>query len=136
MWGTRVFCGLGSGCGGEAFLGGQVVGGELEGVEDEAGAAVVDGLVGDADGDFAESLLDGGAILRTGEVELVVGDDEAESGAVVLVVEAEQFVVQGVAAAAAVGLGPVGALVRFVWVTVSAVAVDHGSPPGCIWLKF
>jgi len=66
--------------------------------------------------------------MGTGEVELVFGDDEAESWAGVRVVEGEELVVMGIAAAAAVGLGPVGALVRFVWVTVGAVAVDHGFP--------
>jgi hypothetical protein len=127
--GGCVFGGLGLGCGGEAFLGGEVVGGELDGVEDEAGTAFVDRLVGDAGRDFADGLLDGGAIVGTGEVELVVRYDEAKGRAVVLVVEAEELVVDGVAAAAAVGLGPVRALVRFVWVTIGAVAVDHRSPP-------
>ena len=133
------------GCGGEAvlaflalqaFLGGEVVAGELDGVENEAGAALVDGLVGNADGDFAEGLLDGVAVLGTGEVELVVGDDEADGWAVMLVVEAEILVVHGIASAAAVGFGPIVALVRFVWVTVGAVAVLHGVPLGSTRLEY
>jgi len=56
--GLRVFGGLG-----------EVAGGDLEGVEQEAGAARVDGVGGDAADDFADALEDGGAVLGDGELE-------------------------------------------------------------------
>ena len=48
---------------------GQVVAGDLEAVEEQAGAAGVDGFVGDAVEDFADRELDGGAVFGQGEVE-------------------------------------------------------------------
>jgi len=56
-------------------VGRQVAAGDLEGVEDEAGAAIVDGLVGETDDDFTERFLDGGAVEESRELEFVDGDD-------------------------------------------------------------
>ena len=51
---------------------GQVGAGDLEGVEEEAGAAGVEGVGGDGLQDLADGLLDGGAVFGHGEVEGVV----------------------------------------------------------------
>jgi hypothetical protein len=50
-------------------LGFQVSGGDLEAVEEEAGAAEVDFVGGDADEDLAERSLDVGAVGGGGHVE-------------------------------------------------------------------
>lgn len=67
--------GLGGGFGLLALLGFEVAGGDLERVKDEAGAAVVDGFGGEADGDFGEGVLEGFAVGGAGEGELVGWDD-------------------------------------------------------------
>jgi hypothetical protein len=59
--------GGGGGLGGELF--GEVVGGKLQGVEEEAGAARVEGGVGDFAHDVADGELDRGAVLGHGEGE-------------------------------------------------------------------
>jgi len=48
---------------------GQVEAGDLEAVEQEAGAAGVDGVGGDAAQDLADRCLDGGTVLGIGQVE-------------------------------------------------------------------
>ncbi|HWW96059.1 MAG TPA: hypothetical protein VNY74_00095 [Edaphobacter sp.] len=110
------FDGLGFGVAvGRGF--GEVEAGDLEAVEEEAGAAGVDVVGGDAAENFADGLLDGGTVFRQGKVEggaaaatlLRVGD--GFSGGVVVV--AELFLAQaGAAAAMAVG-EDVAALVLF-----------------------
>ena len=47
----------------------EVDGGDLEAVEQEAGAAGVDLVAGDAAEDLADGELDGGAVFGQGEVE-------------------------------------------------------------------
>ena len=105
-----------------AFWGrGQVEAGDLEAVEEEAGALGVDLVAGDAEQDLADGALDGGAVLGQGDVEVglaataVAGVlDRAARGVVVV---AELLVAQaGAAAAVAVG-EDVAALVAFggVW---------------------
>lgn len=96
---------------------GEVEAGDLEAVEEEAGAARVDVVGGDALQDFADGGLDGGAVF--GERQMEVGaaaaalfwfSDRTAGGVVVV---AELFVVQaGAAAAVAVG-EDVAALVLF-----------------------
>jgi hypothetical protein len=113
-----------------AFPGVEVAGGDLEGVEDESGSAVVYGFGGEADGDLGEGGLDGLAVAGAGELELVAGNDGGRGVHAVLV--AEVFVVHGVAAAAAVLAGPVHALVRDEWILFHSVEVLHGVPPGCM----
>jgi hypothetical protein len=87
---------------------GEVKAGDLEAVEEQAGAAGVDVVGGDALEDFADGLLDGGTVFRQGKVEggaaattlLRIGD--GFSGGVVVV--AEVFSAEaGAAAAVAVG---------------------------------
>ena len=51
-------------------LAGEVGAGDLEAVEEEAGAAGVDLVAGDAAEDFADGELDGGAVFGHGEVEV------------------------------------------------------------------
>jgi hypothetical protein len=94
------------GLGGLLGLGfGQVEAGDLEGVEEESGAAGVEVVGGDALDDLADGGLDGGAVLGQWQVEgaeagfagLWVGDGFA--GGVVVV--AEVLVAERVAAAAA-----------------------------------
>jgi hypothetical protein len=96
---------------------GEVEAGDLEAVEEQAGAAGIDVVGGDAAEDFADGLLDGGAVFGQGKVEggaaasalLRVGD--GFSGGVVVV--AEVFSAEaGAAAAVAVG-EDVSALVLF-----------------------
>jgi hypothetical protein len=96
---------------------GEVEAGDLEAVEEQAGAAGVDVVGGDALEDFADGLLDGGTVFRQRKVEggaaasalLRVGD--GFSGGVVVV--AELFSAQaGAAATMAIG-EDVAALVLF-----------------------
>ncbi|HEY1993874.1 MAG TPA: hypothetical protein VGG81_05680 [Edaphobacter sp.] len=99
---------------------GEVEAGDLEAVEEEAGAARVDVVGGDAAEDFSDGMLDGGAVFGQRKVEggaaastlLRVGDGFS----CVVVVVAEVFSPQaGAAAAVAVG-EDVAALVLFgVW---------------------
>jgi hypothetical protein len=106
------------GCGG--FCGvhfGQVEAGDLEAVEEEAGAAGVDVVGGDALQDFTDGGLDGGAVFGQGQMEggaaaaalLRVGDGFSRG----VVVVAELFLAEaGACAAVAVG-EDVAALVLF-----------------------
>jgi hypothetical protein len=96
---------------------GEVEAGDLEAVEEQAGAAGVDVVRGDAAENFSDGLLDGGTVFRERKVEggaaasalLRAGD--GFSGGVVVV--AEVFSAQaGAAAAVAVG-EDVAALVLF-----------------------
>lgn len=114
-----LFHGLGFGGGfGEGLHFGEIEAGDLEAVEEEAGAAGVDVVGGDALEDFADGGLDGGSVFGERQVEdgaaasalARVGD--GLSGGVMVVTEF--FVVQaGAAAAVAVG-EDVAALVLFV----------------------
>ena len=98
-------------------MAGEVGAGDLEAVEEEAGAARVDLVAGDAAEDFSDGELDGGAVFGHGEVEVgLLGSalvwvlDGAAGGVVVV---AEVFVAEaGAAAAVAVG-EDVAALVAF-----------------------
>ncbi len=67
----RLCCGLGFAvgffCGGLGF--GEVEAGDLEAVEEEAGAAGVDVVGGDALEDFTDGGLDGGTVFGEGQVE-------------------------------------------------------------------
>jgi hypothetical protein len=86
-------------------MGREVGAGDLESVEEEAGAAGVDVAGGEALEDEADGELDGGAVLGDGEVErgeagfagLRVGGGAAPG----VVVVAEVFVAEGGGAAAA-----------------------------------
>jgi hypothetical protein len=93
-----------------AFAGGQlrreIDAGDLEAVEEEAGAARVDLVLGDAAEDFADVVLDGGAVFGEEQIELgvvaAVGDGFAHARAAGgVVVVAEVRVAKGAAAAAA-----------------------------------
>ncbi len=102
----RFGCGWGLLRGGEA---GEVDAGDLEAVEEEAGAAGVELLEGDAGEDGGDGLLDGGAVFDEGEVEggaaafTLAGVLEGAAGGVVEV--AEGFAAEaGAAALAAVGV--------------------------------
>ena len=116
-----LFYGLGFGGGlGEALRFGEVEAGDLEAVEEEAGAAGVDVVGGDAAENFADGLLDGGTVFRQRKVEggaaasTLVRIGDGFSGGVVVV--AEVFSAEaGAAAAVAVG-EDVAALVLFVLV--------------------
>jgi hypothetical protein len=108
---------------------GQVEAGDLEAVEEEAGAAGVDVIGGYAAEDFSDGMLDGGTVLRQRKVEsgsatsalLRIGD--RFSGGVVVV--AEVFSAQARAAAAVAVGEDVAALVLFgVW-----CGVFHGWVP-------
>ena len=106
------------GCGLLGFLfAGEIGAGDLESVEEEAGAFVVDFLARDAAEDFADGALDGGAVIGEGDVE-VFGDGvalaEGSGRAVgIVVVVAELFVAESGAAAAAAFGEDVAALVAF-----------------------
>ena len=120
----------------EGLLFGQVEGGDLEAVEEQAGAAGVEVVGGDALEDLADGGLDGGAVLGEGQVE---GGAAGAAGARVgggaaggVVVVAEVLVAErGAAAAVAVG-EDVAALEAFglLWLVLWR-GVFHGvSPPG------
>jgi hypothetical protein len=124
---------------------GEVEAGDLEAVEEEAGAAGVDVVGGDALEDLADGVLDGGLVFRKRDLE---GGAAAPAGARVLcgfaggvVVEAELFSAEaGAAAAVAVG-EDVAALEAFGWFGLRCLGlwrdgVVHWSPPrGTFWCK-
>jgi hypothetical protein len=115
---------------------GEVEAGDLEAVEEEAGAAGVDVVGGDAAEDLADGGLDGGAVFREGQVEggaaaatlARVGDRLAG----VAVVVAELFLAE-TWAGAAVSVGEdVAALVLF----GGFDCLLHWFPPhGAFWCK-
>ena len=114
---------------------GEVEAGDLEAVEEEAGAAGVDVVRGDALEDLADGGLNGGAVFREREFEAgAVGSGCGFSCGVVVV--AEVFAAQaGAAAAVAVG-EDVAALVAFGCVGFCVDGVVHWSlPRGYFWCK-
>ncbi len=117
------FDGFGVDAVGAGFFFGQVEAGDLEAVEEQAGAAGVEVVGGDALEDEADGGLDGGAVFGEGELEGVgLGEDVlAAAGGVVVV--AEVFVAEA-DGGAAVSVGEdVAALM--------ALGVGHGFlPPG------
>ena len=95
----------------------EVEASDLEAVEQEAGALGVDGSGGDAEEDFADSLLDGGAVFRVGKSEGggagAAGGVFRDAAARFVVVVAELLSGEArAAAAAAVGVD-VAALIAF-----------------------
>ena len=96
---------------------GQVEAGDLEAIEEEAGAARVDVVGGDALKDFADGGLDGGTVFRQRQVE---GGASAAASAWVfywfscgVVVVAELFLAEAWALAAAAVGEDMAALVLF-----------------------
>ena len=83
---------------------GQVAAGDLQAIEQEAGAFEVDFVAGDALQDFADGGLDGAAVLEVGQVEFggagAAVFDVLGGAAGGVVVVAELFVAQAFAAAA------------------------------------
>lgn len=117
------------GSGGLFLWFGEDRGGDRQAVEEEAGAARVDLIGGDAAHDEGEGLLDGGAVFGDGEVELE-GRERAVFGrgfAGVVVVVAEIFVAERGRAAAVSGGKDVAALVAW-------FGLLHGVSP-CLSLK-
>jgi hypothetical protein len=99
----------------------KVDAGDLEAVEEEAGAFGVDLVARDAGEDFADGELDGGVVFEDGQVEVWgrLGASGGFAGGVVVV--AERFAAKR-GAAAAVSVGE----------DVSALIAFHGGiPPGC-----
>jgi hypothetical protein len=101
------------GVGGEVFDGlevggGQVEAGELEAVEDEAGALVVDGAGGDALEDLGDGGEDAAAVVEREQLEgggaRAAGAEVVDGAAGGVVVVAELFAAEG-GAAAAVAVG-------------------------------
>ena len=88
----------------DGLLSGQVGAGDLEGVEEEAGAAWVDVVGGDAAEDLADRGLDGGSVFGIGQLEggaagaAPGGVEDGAAGGVVVV--AELLLAQAWAAAA------------------------------------
>jgi hypothetical protein len=85
----------------------HLLGGDLKGVEEEAGAAEVDLVVGEALDDFVEGLLELMAVVRRGDLEpaaAVAGCALAGGVAGGVVEVAVGFVAEGGGAAAVVGL--------------------------------
>jgi hypothetical protein len=82
---------------------GEVHGGDLETVEEQAGAAGVDFVGGDALEDFSEGVLDGGTVLGRGECEGAAGSSgfgvgDGLAGGVVVVAEGFEAQAGGAAA--------------------------------------
>jgi len=144
--GVAAGAGLGAGagaagaCSGAGFAG-KVGGGDLQAVEEEAGAALVEVAGGDAAEDFKEGELDGGAVFEGGEDEGVggiAGGFGAGGAAASVVVEAEGLSAQGGAAAAVAGGVDVAAAEAFgcglVWSLVCGSILGvrgflHGGTP-------
>jgi hypothetical protein len=135
--GGDLFYSVGDGgCGAGFALGfGEVEAGDLEAVEEEAGAAGVDVVGGDALEDFADGCLDGGAVFGKSQVEagaaasaLFWVSDRPAGGVVVV---AELFVVQA-DAAAAVAVGEDVAALEAFWCVGFDVVALHVSPH---WVK-
>jgi hypothetical protein len=114
--GGDLFHGLRCGFGG-GWLFGKVEAGDLQAVEEEAGAARVDVVGGDALKDLADGVLDGGAIFGEREFEggaagaAGVRVSDGPAGGVVVV--AEVFAAEAWAAAAVAVGEDVAALVAF-----------------------
>ena len=110
----------------------MLLGGELDGVEEEVGAAVVDRLAGEVGGNGVEGFEHAVARFERGQGEGVVGDD-GDGGLVGdAVLEAGVLVVAGVGSATdAVGV-PVHALVRLEWFELGLLVFVHWClhPPG------
>ena len=117
------------GCGGFGGGLGEVEGGDLQAVEEQAGALGVEAAVGDALQDEADGGLDGAAVF--GEREVEGGEGVARfdrfGGAGGVVVVAEDFGAERRASAAAAVVVDVAALIVFwlghVW----------GPPPPVFW---
>jgi hypothetical protein len=108
---------------------GEIEAGDLEAVEEEAGAAGVDVIGGDAAEDFSDGMLDGGTVFGERKVEggaaasTLLGIGDGFSGGVVVV--AEVFSAQaGAAAAVAVGKDVAALVLLGVWCDVL-----HGGIP-------
>ena len=108
---------------------GEVGGGDLEVVEEKAGALEVHAVAGQAGGDVGEGVLDFGAGVEALDEEGIVLDDGRNR--VRAVAEAHEVVVHGEGAAAgAVLVGVVHALVRPGWLAREVwIAVVHGGTP-------
>jgi hypothetical protein len=113
---------------------GEVEAGDLEAVEEEAGAAGVDFVGGDALQDFSDGGLDGGTVFGERQIEggaaasaLFWVGDRAAGGVVVV---AELFVAQA-GAAAAVAVGEDVAALEALWCVGAGLddCVWHVSPP-------
>ena len=129
---VRVEGGLFDGFGlGLVFFGlGEGLRGDLQGVEEEAGAAVVEGHVGDAGDDLVERELDRGAVFDRGELEGLGVRRGGVGDAAVLVEVAEVLATEAGRLAAAAGGQDVAALVAdrcFGW---------HGYPPPGVLVNY
>ena len=123
---------------GGGFVGGldfgQVEAGDLEAVEEEAGAARIDLVCGDALEDLADGGLDGGAIFGQSEVEggaaaaTLSWISDGFSGGVVVV--AELLLAQAWAGAAAAVGEDVAALVLF---GCFGCVLHRSLPTGCFF---
>ena len=132
-WGEEAVVGVEGGLFDGFWLGlfffglGEGLGGDLQGVEEEAGAAVVERHVGDAGDDLVERELDRGAVFDRGELEGVGVRRCGVGDAAVLVEVAEVLATEAGRLAAAAGGQDVTALVAdrcFGW---------HGYPPRVFW---
>jgi hypothetical protein len=125
--------GLGRGFGGDWC--GEVAGGNLEHVGEEAGSFQVHAVGGEQGGEGAEGLLDGGAIVEVRDVEGFVFVHRRDD--LVAVGEARVVVVHGAgSAAASVLVIFVHALVWDGWLSPEVVvSVGHGGPRGYL-LRF
>ena len=109
-----------------------MAGGDLDGVEEEAGATVVDTHSGEARRDRIEGLQDGFAGVERGKGEGIVGDDGDGGFVRDAVVVTGELVAAGVGAATdAVGV-PMHALMRLVGIEFGFSEFVHGlsGPPG------
>ena len=116
-----------------ALFGAQVGGGDLEAVEEEAGAAWVDVVGGDADKELAKGLLDG-VVVGGGEEGEGAGAGEALVGAgygaagVVMVVAELLFAHARASAAGVVGEDVVALEVVVGWSLLSVASLYMGTP--------
>ena len=99
----------------------EVGGGDLDGLEEEAGSLEVDVVAGEAGGDVGESFLDGGPVVEALDEEWVVLEDGGDVvGAVVV---AHVLVVHGGGATAGAVVVVVHTLVRLGWFALEVFVV-------------
>ena len=110
-------------------MGCEVGGGDLEAVEEDAGALEVHLIGSDADEDVGDGFLDPRAVLSVFEREGVVGED---GDALDAVVKAGELVAHGVGAAADAFAVQMNALVRFGRILLKLWMKCHMYPPGGI----
>jgi hypothetical protein len=132
-------CGIGSGHGSVVRRAGvvgcsggrsiKIGGGDLQGIDDQAGALEIDAIAGEPGGHVGERLLDDNRARKVDDLEGLILDDGRDG--VVAVGETHVVVVHGAGTAAAASFGGVHALVRNGRLAGEVGVIGHwGTPRG------